>query len=94
MAKQEQATLPGVPGPAKRKVIIALEELAETLDKQTGKRTKIGQDINETMTAIQAALVEHNIMVYPYEDSEGVERELAVKKRKAKTKGDSAKAAS
>jgi hypothetical protein len=70
--KQEQEVLPGVPGPAKRKVIDAIEDLCLERDKLAGKRTALSDKIAEMGEAIQAKLVEHKLEVYTYEDANEV----------------------
>lgn len=88
MARAEQAGLPGIPQPAKRKVIDAVEDKCLERDKLSGKRTAIGDKIAEQTAEIQALLVEYKLEVYTYEDANGVLqdviRETALKKRKSK----------
>lgn len=86
--KQEQDALPGIPGPAKRKIIASIEGLCEEKEKLEGKRSKLGQDLDEVNAKLQAELVEHELMTYVYEDGSGVmqdiTREEVVRKRKSK----------
>lgn len=88
MAKPEQTGLPGIPQPAKREVIDAIEDKCVERDKLAGKRTALSDEIAVHSTEIQDLLVENNLDVYTYEDSNGVLqdviRETALKKRKSK----------
>lgn len=88
MAKQEQAVLPGVPGPAKRKVIDAIEDICLERDKLSGKRTALSDKIAEVSDQIQAALLEHKLTVYTFEDASGVLQDVyaepVLKRRKSK----------
>jgi hypothetical protein len=72
MAKQEQAGLPGIPQPPKRKVIDAIEDKLLERDKLAGKRTALSDKIAETAKEIDELLVEHKLAVYTYEDSNGI----------------------
>ncbi len=86
MAKQEN--LPGVPAPAKRKIIDSLEELGLDRDKVAGKRTALGDQIATINDKIQEELAERKLDLYTYEDNNGVlqdlVRETALRKRKSK----------
>lgn len=88
MAKQEQEVLPGVPGPAKRKVIDELEEICLGIDKLSGKRTAISDKIAEENARRQEMLAKHKLEVYTFEDANGVLQdvflETVLKKRKSK----------
>jgi hypothetical protein len=56
MAKQEQAGLPGIPQPPKRKVIDAIEDKLLERDKLAGKRTALSDKIAETAKEIDELL--------------------------------------
>ncbi len=88
MARAEQQGLPGVPQPAKRKVIAAIEDLCLERDKIGGKRTALSDKISELGEHIQAQLVEHKLEVYTYEDASGVLQDVyaepMLKRRKSK----------
>ena len=51
-----------------------LDDEIGALEKDEGKRTRIGQSITDRKKKIQALLVEHNLPFYEYEDSNGVLR--------------------
>lgn len=72
--------------------IEALDELCAALDKRKGAAIKASQNIIETKQQIQAALREHKLTSYRYEDAKGVEREVflneAIRTRKVKTEGN------
>lgn len=93
--KAEQAGLPGIPQPERRKVIDAIEECFLDRDKLAGKRTAMSVKIAEKWAEGQALLGEHKLDVYVYEDANGVlqevRREAVLKKRKSKQQ-DPAKA--
>lgn len=86
--KGDQETLPGVPGPAKRKIVDAIEELCLDRDKQAAKRTAISDKVAELGAQIQAKLAEHKLEVYTYEDSDGILQDVyaepQLKRRKSK----------
>lgn len=88
MARAEQEVLPGVPGPAKRKVIAAIEDKCLERDKVAGKRTALSDKIAELGEQIQALLGEHKLEVYTYEDAsevlQDVYAEPKLKRRKSK----------
>lgn len=86
--KGDQETLPGVPGPAKRKVIDAIEDLCLERDKLCGKRSKVAQEIADKNAEIQKELAQRDLTLYTYMDAndvlQDVELEEALKKRKSK----------
>jgi hypothetical protein len=88
MAKPQQETLPGVPGPAKRKIIEEIEDLCLEMDKIAGKRTALGDTLAEKNSTRQELLAKHKIPIYTYEDANGVLQdvfaETVLKKRKSK----------
>ena len=88
MAKQEQEVLPGVPGPAKRKVIQRIEDKCLERDKLSGKRTALSDKIAELSDDIQKEIDDEKLAVYTYEDANGVLQDVfnerALKKRKSK----------
>lgn len=93
--KQEQEVLPGVPGPAKRKIIRRIEDKCLKRDELAGKRTAISDEIAEINAAIQADLAKEELAFYTYEDASGVlqdqTREETLKKRKSKLNPKKAK---
>ena len=94
--KGDQETLPGVPGPAKRKIIDAIEDLCLERDKLCGKRSKVAQEIADKNSEIQKKLAEHRLSLYTYMDAndvlQDVELEEVLKKRKSKLNPKKAKA--
>lgn len=86
--KQEQEVLPGVPGPAKRKIIRRIEDKCLKRDDLAGQRTALSDEIAEINAAIQADLAKEGLEVYTYEDASHVlqdqTREETLKKRKSK----------
>ena len=94
--KQEQEVLPGVPGPARRKVIDAIESLCLDIDRIAGKRTAISDKIATENQKRQELLREHKLEVYTFEDANGVlqdvQLETVVKKRKSKLNPKKSKA--
>lgn len=88
MAKQDQGALPGIPGPAKRKIIEEIEDICLDIDKLAGKRTAMSDKIAEEGERRQAMLVEHKLEVYTYEDANGILQDVKLKTviRKLKSK--------
>ena len=96
MARQEQAGLPGIPQPARRKVIEEIEEISLEIDKMCGKRTAMSDAIAEKVAARQEMLLKHKdklptkdgMPVYTYQDAndvlQDVQLENVTKKRKSK----------
>lgn len=91
MAKK-QAELPGTrrdDEPPEQKPIGALDDLCGELDKRKGAAIKASQNVVDTKQKIQAALREHGLTSYRYEDAKGVEREVflneGIRTRKVKT---------
>lgn len=86
--KPEQEVLPGVPGPAKRKIIDEIEDISLEIDKMAGKRTAISDAIAEKARERQEMLVKHKLPLYTYENGDGVLQdvylETVTKKRKSK----------
>lgn len=86
--KGDQETLPGVPGPAKRKVIERIEDKCLERDKLAGKRTALSDKIAELSDEIQKDIDDEKLEVYTYEDASGVLQDVfnerALKKRKSK----------
>lgn len=86
--KGDQEGLPGIPGPAKRKIIGEIEDISLEIDKMCGKRTAQSDAIAEKMAERQAMLVKHKRDLYTYENEEGVLQdvflETVTKKRKSK----------
>ena len=60
--------------PQEQPTIKAIEEEIEALEKDEGKRTRIGQSITDRKKKLQALLIEHNLPFYEYEDGAGVLR--------------------
>lgn len=86
--KGDQEGLPGIPQPARRKVIDAIEDLCLERDKLAGKRTALSDRIAEMGAEIQAKLVEHKLEVYTYQDASDVLQDVyaepTLKRRKSK----------
>lgn len=88
MAKPDQIGLPNIPQAAKRKVVDEIENLCLDRDKQSKKRTAISDKVAELGAQIQAALLEHKIPLYTFEDSDGILQDVfaepQLKRRKSK----------
>lgn len=93
--KQEQEVLPGVPGPAKRKVIDALEELGRADDKLAAKITKLNDERAELRDTANQELTKRGLELYTYERTDGVLYDLintsVLRKKKSKLNPKKAK---
>jgi hypothetical protein len=92
--RQEQEALPGIPAPAKRKIIDAIEDISLEIDKMAGKRTAMSDSIAEKIEERKEMLRSHKLQIYTYEDDNGVLQDVVLeeKTRKVKSKLNPAKA--
>lgn len=95
--KGDQESLPGVPGPTKRKVIDEIEDISIEIDKMCGKRTAQSDAIAEKIAERQDMLKKHKIELYTYQDADGILQDVTLesttKKRKSKLNPKKAKKA-
>lgn len=86
MARREQADLPGIPGPPKRKIIDEIEDISLEIDKMAGKRTAMSDAIAEKVEKRLQMIREHKLAVYTYEDANGVLQDVVLEDRTKKVK--------
>ncbi len=77
MAK-EQAGLPGIPQPQKRKVISAMEEFGIEDDKLAAKIVKLSDERAENKQAAIEKMKELGIKIYTFERADGTLEDLVI----------------
>ena len=84
--KQQQDALPGIPGPAQRKIIDEIEDISLEINNMAGKRTAIGDAIAEKVEERKEMLRKHKLGIYTYEDARHVLQDVVLEEKTRKVK--------